>query len=233
MTQPVIPNAMARRPAPPLWWLMFALALGVAGYALSFAFRGIDAFGVELLASFYRRPWAIWFHMVFGALALVTGALNFRHSLRRRRPAVHRKVGEWYVFACLVTAAAGGWLAVHAYGGLANRLGFGGLAVATLVTTAMAYREARARRFATHRAWMIRSYAMILAAVTLRIQLPILAITLQGFDPAYAILAWSCWVPNLFVAEWIVRATTRRPTAGTPLGSPPSPPAHPAATSPR
>ncbi len=188
---------------------MLFFAIGVAGYALSFTLRGIDAFGVELLASFYRRPWAIWFHMVFGAVALVTGALNFRHSLRRRRPAVHRKLGEWYVLACLLSASAGLLLAFFAYGGIANRLGFAGLAIATLTTTALAYRAARARRFSEHRAWMIRSYAMILAAVTLRVQLPLLAISLKGFVPAYAIVAWSCWVPNLLIAEWIVRATTR------------------------
>ncbi len=188
---------------------MVALATGVAGYALSFTMRGVDGFAVQLLTSFYQRPAAIWFHIVFGAVALVTGALNFRHSLRRKRPAVHRKLGEWYVLACLVSAAAGAWLAFHAYGGLPNQLGFGGLALATLVTTAMAYREAKARRFPTHRAWMIRSYAMILAAVTLRVQLPLLAIYFQGFDQAYAIVAWSCWVPNLLVAEVIVRVTGR------------------------
>lgn len=200
-----------RRAAPPGWWLMLTLAVGVAGYALSFQFRGIDAFGVEILWSFYQRPWAIWFHMVFGAIALITGALNFRHALRRRRPAIHRKIGEWYVLSAIVGASAGLWLALFAFGGPANRLGFTGLALATLVTTTVAYRHARARDFTAHRAWMIRSYAMILAAVTLRLQLPLLAATLGGFAPAYAIVAWSCWVPNLVAAELIVRATTRRP----------------------
>lgn len=209
MTTTSDPLPARRRAAPPGWWIMLVLAVGVAGYALSFTVRGVDGFAVELLTSFYERPWAVWFHIVLGAVALITGALNFRHSLRRSRPALHRKIGEWYVLACLVGATAGAWLAVHAYGGLSNRLGFGGLALATLITTTMAYRAARARRFASHRGWMIRSYAMILAAVTLRIQLPLFAIALQGFDPAYAIVAWSCWVPNLVVAEIVVWMTTR------------------------
>ncbi|MBX3174051.1 MAG: DUF2306 domain-containing protein [Gemmatimonadaceae bacterium] len=217
-----------RRAAPPAWGLMAVLAVGVAGYALSFQFRGIDAFGVELLASFYRRPWAIWFHMVFGAIALVAGALNFRHDLRRARPAVHRRIGEAYVLASWIGAAAGLWLAMFAFGGLASRLGFSGLALATLVTTTMAFAAARRRDFPTHRAWMIRSYALMLAAVTLRLQLPVLASALQGFAPAYVIVAWSCWVPNLIAAEWIVRATTRRPGATPRAPSPATPRSLPA-----
>lgn len=191
--------------AAPGWWLLLLGSVAIAVHGISFQFRGIDAFALQLLASFYERPWAIWLHMLFGSVALVTGALNFRHTIRRRWPLVHRKLGELYVLACLLTGGAGAWLAVFAYGGLSNRLGFAGLAIATLTTTAMAYWHAQRRDFAAHRAWMIRSFAMIFGAVTLRIQLPLLAIYFQGFDPAYAIVAWSCWVPNLLFAEWVVR----------------------------
>lgn len=194
-----------RRDAPRGWWLLFGFAAAIAAYGLSFQFAGLDAFQGVLLASFSKRPWAIWFHVVFGAVALVTGALNFRHGLRRRWPRVHHRIGEAYLVAALLTGIAGGWLAVFAYGGVANRFGFGGLAVALLTTTAMAYFEVRAHRFHAHRVWMIRSYATILAAVSLRIQLPLLSIAFGEFDPAYAIVAWSCWLPNLLVAEWIVR----------------------------
>lgn len=194
-----------RRDAPRGWWLLFALAAAIAAYAVSFQFLGIDGFPTQLLRSFYDRPWAIWFHIMFGAVGLVLGALNFRHGVRRRWPRMHRRVGEGYLLAALITGLAGGWLAVFAYGGLSNRLGFGGLALALLTTTAMAYREVRARRFHAHRAWMIRSYAVMLAAVTLRLQLPLLGIAFGQFDAAYAIVAWSCWIPNLIVAEWIVR----------------------------
>lgn len=165
---PPVP-AIRQRKASPGWWVLLLGAVAIAAHGISLHFRGIDAFALQLLASFYERPWAIWLHMVFGSVALITGALNFRHAIRHRWPAAHRKLGELYVLSCLVTGGAGAWLAVFAYGGLANRLGFAGLALATLTTTAMAYRHARGRRFPAHRAWMIRSYAMIFAAVTLRV----------------------------------------------------------------
>jgi hypothetical protein len=51
----------------------------------------------------------------------------------------------------------------------------------------------------------IRWYSLVFAAVTLRIELPNLAVVFQDFDPAYAVVSWLCWVPNLLVAEWYVR----------------------------
>jgi hypothetical protein len=54
---------------------------------------------------------------------------------------------------------------------------------------------------------MIRSYALCFAAVTLRIWLPLFQFALGlEFIFAYRIIAWLCWVPNLVVAELIVRS---------------------------
>lgn len=195
------------RPASRAWWLVFSLALAIAGYALSFTLRGLDAFGLPLLESFYRRPWAVWLHIVFGAIALTAGALNFRHAIRRRQPWLHRRIGEAYVLSALGTALAGGWLAVFAYGGVGNRLGFGLLALVTLLCTVIAWRYALLRDFVQHRRWMIRSYALIFAGVTLRLQAPFLIAWQGDFAGGYAIVAWSCWIPNLIVAELILRRT--------------------------
>ena len=98
-------------------------------------------------------------------------------------------------------------MAGYAYGGAVTKLGFGGLGVALLTTTAMALFEIRRGNVAAHREWIIRSYALMFAAVTLRIELPLLIANLGGFDPAYRIVAWLCWVPNLLFAEVWVRAT--------------------------
>ena len=61
----------------------------------------------------------------------------------------------------------------------------------------------------SHRQWMIRSYALAFAAVTLRIYMPFMQAVLgMEFLDAYLIVAWMCWVPNLLVAELIVRMTS-------------------------
>jgi hypothetical protein len=55
---------------------------------------------------------------------------------------------------------------------------------------------------------MIRSAALTLAAVTLRIYLPIGSATV-GFEASYPIICWLAWVPNLMLAEWILRRPAR------------------------
>ncbi len=62
----------------------------------------------------------------------------------------------------------------------------------------------RAGRTEDHRQWMIRSYALMLAAVSLRLQLPLAGIYGIAFVSSYPIIAWSCWVPNLIIAEWVI-----------------------------
>ena len=52
---------------------------------------------------------------------------------------------------------------------------------------------------------MLRSYALVFAAVTLRIELPLLTMGFGDFTPAYQVVAWLSWVPNALWAEWYIR----------------------------
>lgn len=63
-------------------------------------------------------------------------------------------------------------------------------------------------RWSVHRRWMIRSWSLTLAAVTLRIYLPVVIITGLPFAFSYQVVAFLAWVPNLLLAEWLLR---RRP----------------------
>ena len=110
---------------------------------------------------------------------------------------------------------SGMYMAAWSYGGWVTHLGFGLLGFATFVSALKAYFHIRAREVAPHRAWMIRNYALIFAAVMLRIELPLMAFAMQEFDTPYAIVSWLCWVPNLLWAEWYLRRSHR--SAGTDL----------------
>ena len=76
--------------------------------------------------------------------------------------------------------------------------------MAWLTTTTTAYLAARRRDFVSHRRWMIRSFSLTFAAVTLRLYLPLSAVPGLSFDLVYPLTAWAAWIPNLIVAEiWL------------------------------
>jgi hypothetical protein len=92
-----------------------------------------------------------------------------------------------------------------------TQIGFGILGLLWCATGVMAYLRIRAGNVADHRRWMMRNFALLLAGVMLRVQTPLLSMAV-GFEIAYQIVAWSSWLPNLLVAEWLLR---QRPTTVT------------------
>lgn len=192
-----------------IWWGVGALlSIGIAGYAYGYltpGFRAPPGIGNNPMA----HPW-LFVHAGFAATAMLTGPFQFLPRLRARWPKVHRWTGRIYVAACLMGGSAGLLLATGSTAGPIARAGFGALAVCWIAATGMAWREALNGRFDAHRRWMIRSFAMTFAAVTLRIYLPIVQIAHLPFIEWYRAIAWLAWVPNLAVAELYIARSRRR-----------------------
>ena len=90
--------------------------------------------------------------------------------------------------------------------GMPTHFGFGILAVLWFFTGLQAYLKVRRGDITAHRQWMIRNFALSLAAVTLRNYLPLMLFALHwSFHTSYITVSWLCWVPNLLVAEWLIR----------------------------
>jgi uncharacterized membrane protein len=191
----------------PLWWWPAALlAIGVAAYSLRYVVLGPRAYVPELAPSFSARPVLVTIHTLFGPIALVLGLTNLLPALRHRRWLAHRSIGRVYVVSAILLALAGLFLAPHAAGGVVARTGFLLLAVATLGATLAGYGHIRRGDVRSHREWMLRSYACIFAAVTLRLWIPILMMANGGeFLSAYRIVAWLAWVPNVLWVERVIR----------------------------
>ena len=117
---------------------------------------------------------------------------------------MHRWLGRLYIFAVAVGGVAGFILALSSFGGLTTHLGFGLMAVCWIGTTLIAYLHIRNGNVLAHREWMLRSYALTLAGVTLRVYLGLSALIGISFVDFYPVLSWICWVPNLLIVQWIV-----------------------------
>ena len=166
---------------------------------------GLTASKGSLIHDFWWKT-AFYAHIIGGAITLIAGWLQFSSKIRKNKPKLHRAIGIVYVIiVCLFGATSGLYLAYYANGGFLNSMGFGLLAVLWLFTTVMALRTARAKKYNMHKNWMIRSYALNYAAVTLRLWLPLLTFVLDyNHVLAYAIVAWICWVPNLIFSEIVI-----------------------------
>ena len=152
-----------------------------------------------------QRLLAFTLHISAAPVALLIGGFQFIPRLRSRFPATHRWMGRIYVLAVLIGGLSGLVLAYGNENGDLTRLGFGLLSVFWLVSTVLALRHAIARRLGEHRKWMIRSFAMTFAGVTLRLYLAIFFATGFEYSQAVVYLAWIAWVPNLLFAEWWLR----------------------------
>lgn len=155
-----------------------------------------------------RSPW-LMVHVAGAATALLLGPLQFSYRLRTRFRTIHHWIGRIYVVSCLVGGVSGFVLALGASTGLVSTVGFASLAIAWIVTTSLAWRRAMQHRFIDHRAWMIRSFALTFAAVTLRLYLPLSAAFAINFADAYRAISFLCWVPNLVVVELYLRYRNR------------------------
>lgn len=203
--------------------LIVALALPVAVVSLRYLMPVPPGAPPDVLANRFADPF-LMMHAGFGALALALGPLQFLPRVRRQFTRVHRTVGAVYVIACLAGGVAGLALALGTTAGPVATAGFGLLALAWLYTTSRGLFAALRKRFPEHQRWMIRSFALTLAAVTLRLQLPMGGMFGVDFPTAYVIISFACWVPNLLAAEaWIALTTVRLRASRVPAASEHSP----------
>lgn len=156
----------------------------------------------EMKASFALNKAGLHIHVFAALVALALGPLQFSTRFRTRHALWHRRLGKIYLAMGVgVGGVSGLYMAFFAFGGVPARLGFAMLALAWLYTGWRAYTAIRAGDVASHRAWMMRNFALTLAAVTLRLYLPLAMLAGAPFEAAYAAIAWLCWIPNLAVGH--------------------------------
>ncbi|WP_372508538.1 DUF2306 domain-containing protein [Amycolatopsis iheyensis] len=130
-------------------------------------------------------------HIAFGSVAIIGVILQIWPWLRRTHPVVHRRAGRVYVFAgaipsALMAATIG---AVSPFGPVVGTLDVVA-ALLWLGFTVAGWRAVRQRRFADHRKWMIRSFAMCMNTLMTRALSPVgfLLVMPRGGDKGTMIL---------------------------------------------
>jgi hypothetical protein len=153
-----------------------------------------------LLPIFASHRVLLTIHASCAGVALVLGPFLIGGGFQERWRGAHRKAGWVYAIAVCIGGIAAIPLAIHAAFGTTAASGFFILAVSWITVTATA-RMAWKRRFERHRIWMLRSYALTAAAITLRLLLPASGLLGVAAGPSYRAAAWMCWLINLTAIE--------------------------------
>jgi uncharacterized membrane protein len=165
---------------------------------------------------FSASPLPVVVHILCAIVFAMLGAFQFSARLRRRHRAWHRRAGRIVMVAGLCVALSALWLnQFFPRAGAARellypvRVVFG---MALVVTIALGFLAARRRDFASHRAWMIRSYAIGIVAGTQVFTLGVGGAIFGHGLVTTALLLAAAFAINVTVAELAIRKRPRRRT---------------------
>jgi len=199
-------------------FLKNSLAYILLSIVILFMLKGIviyyplrDDVGFLLFKKAYLHIWwwkiAFYTHVFTIIFALLAGSTQFSNFLLRHHRNIHRLMGKIYVYDILiVNFPAAMVMAIYANGLLPGKAAFVVLDSLWFWFTYKAVLEVRKGNTKSHKEYMIRSYALTLSAVMLRLWKIIIS-SFIIIDPVhlYMIDAWMGFVPNLLFAEWLIR----------------------------
>ncbi len=158
-------------------------------------------------------PLPLVVHIVGATVFALVGAFQFVRRFRRRHLGWHRRAGRVLTVAGLLVAGSAVWMTLFyvpqpGTGHLLYvlRLGFGSAMAGCLV---LGFTAIRRRDIAAHQAWMIRGYAIALAAGTQAFTIGIGGAVLGHGVTQTDVATGAGWVINLAVAEWVIRRSNR------------------------
>lgn len=224
------PTAQERRAVPtaPGWGVPVALIVLSLIPVTAGCLRLLEVAGGPVVLPSNPRidhfPAPVVVHVVAAALYAVLGSLQFSARLRRRRPHWHRGSGRMLVGAGMLVAVSGLGMTLFYAGAPGGDLLW---AVRLLVATAMAasillgVTAVRRRDIPAHRAWMVRAYALAVAAGTQAFTQGIGEAVLGTSDRATALSLSSAWLINAAVAEVVICSRAPRPARSSPLAGDP------------
>lgn len=171
-------------------------------------FRIDAAFLATKQSIIHIAPWryAFYIHVCTSIIVLMAGIVQFIPQIAYRYKKLHRAVGMLYiVIIVLLSGPSGLIMGIYANGGIYAKISFVILSILWIAFTAIAYVKALQRNIETHKAFMVRSYALTLSAIALRTYAFLIPmfVHMNGRDE-YVLIAWLSWVPNLIIAELLI-----------------------------
>ncbi|GAA4365456.1 DUF2306 domain-containing protein [Hymenobacter saemangeumensis] len=197
---------------------LFVLAFAALMAYKTYPYLGFEK-GVEFLSTKSEETndhpvfrLGFYVHITSSLVVLLAGLLQFIPFLAAKGPQLHRRLGKVYIVGILGLAAPSGLiLAYFANGGLVSQVGFTLQCLVWWLCTWKAYRAARQRHWPMHVDWMLRSFAVTLAALALRSESYLMYYLLETKPiETYLTVTWLSWVGNLILMEILLEVGVGR-----------------------
>jgi uncharacterized membrane protein len=199
-------------PVPVALIVLSAIPLAAGTLRLVQLAGGPDLMPADSRVASFPAPLVV--HILGAAIYAIIGAFQFVPGIRRHHRAWHRRAGRVLTVAGLLVAVSALWMTLlyAAKPGTGDllyvlRLVFGSAMAASLV---LGFAAIRRRDITAHRAWMVRAYAIGLAAGTQAFTEGIGAAVFGAGELAGDLAKGAGWVINFAVAEWAIRPTSAR-----------------------
>lgn len=197
------------------FWITIICLFSYLMSAIVFQYTG-QAWDIDFLLSKYKivhqtyYKVAFMIHIYSSLVILISGGFLFLSFSNDLIKSIHRIIGKVYVVLLLLLAAPSGLImACHANGGFSAKVSFIFLTFIWWWSTYQGYVQIRRGNISNHRKWMIRSYALTLSAITLRVMQTLIDPSLfSNHVSQYVFVSWFSWIFNLAAAECIIRTRT-------------------------
>lgn len=183
-------------------WLMWLITIQYIPAQRDTAFLNVKQNVVQLLH--YRV--AFFVHVYTSMFVLVSAIIQFSSYARKYFPTIHKISGRVYVVTILLLSGPTGLvMGYYANGGPFAQIAFCLLAILWMAFTFKGFTAVREGNITAHKKWMMRSYALTLSAISLRLWKWLLVYL---FEPkpmdVYQVVAWLGWIGNLLIAEIMI-----------------------------
>ncbi|MEO1434696.1 MAG: DUF2306 domain-containing protein [Bacteroidota bacterium] len=149
--------------------------------------------------------WSFFVHVFTSLFVLIAGFTQFSRWIMNHQPLIHRRMGQLYVAVILLFSGPSGLImAFYANGGTSSKISFVLLAGLWWTFTWQAYRTALQKQWPKHGQFMVRSFALSLSAITLRVIMFIMGPFQIDHVALYTWAAWLSWTINLVLAEALI-----------------------------
>jgi uncharacterized membrane protein len=187
-----------------LKYLVFAVIAAMMAYVLYHNERFIIDAANPVWNHYAPFKWWLLPHGVAGACALFLAPLQFIEGLRRRYTKVHRTIGTIYAIGVFVLGPVGLYIQYldEAQGAARSFTIETMIQSSTLmICTAIGVYFALKRQFAYHRQWMIRSYAVALAFIEIRVILGVFGLDQPPDWHILETVVWSCVASSVLIGD--------------------------------